>query len=216
MPSHGGSADWDEVSDFSDTVYEAAAATLDDTPMDVVGHSFGAVAALRLAITFPEKVRSLTLIESVFFAVALQDAPETMADHDARAAPFFGAVNAGDISLAARSFNRMWSDGPIWHSLSERSRAAMIRAIHVVPDTFGFLYEDAKGILAPGVLDAATMPSLLVRGSKTLPAVTAINDGLEARLPNASQAVIDGAGHMAPLSHPAQVSDAIRGLLMRS
>ena len=216
MPSHGGSADWDEVSDFSDTVYAAAIATLDDTPMDVVGHSFGAMTALRRAIASPELVRSLTLIEPVFFAVAARDAPETMTDHDARAAPFFDAISAGDFPQAARSFNRMWSDGPIWDSLSERSRAAMIRAIHVVPDTFGFLYEDAMGMLAPGVLDTVTMPTLLIRGIKTLPAVAAVNDGLMARLPNAFQAVIENAGHMAPISHPAPVSDAIKDLLMRS
>lgn len=166
MPSHGGSVDWDEISDFSDTVYSAAVATLDDTPMDVIGHSFGAVTALRLAVAMPEKIRSLTLIEPVFFAVALQDAPETMADHDTRAAPFFDAINDGDIPQAARSFNRMWSDGPIWDSLSERSRDAMIRAIHVVPGTFGFLYEDAVGMLAPDVMNAATMPTLLIRGPR--------------------------------------------------
>ncbi|MFC6639182.1 alpha/beta fold hydrolase [Sulfitobacter sp. JBTF-M27] len=53
MPSHGRSADWDEVSDFSDTVYAGTLAVMDETPMDVIGHSFGAVTALRLAVAHP-------------------------------------------------------------------------------------------------------------------------------------------------------------------
>ena len=47
-------------------------------PIDVIGHSFGATVALRLAVEQPEKVRSLTLIEPVFFAVAGQDVPASL------------------------------------------------------------------------------------------------------------------------------------------
>ena len=68
MPSHGKSSDWDEVSDFSETVYQASMAALDDAPMDVVGHSFGAAIALRMAVEHPDRIRSLTLFEPVFFA----------------------------------------------------------------------------------------------------------------------------------------------------
>jgi pimeloyl-ACP methyl ester carboxylesterase len=92
----------------------------------------------------------------------------------------------------------------------------MIRAIHVVPDTVGFIYEDNAGLLRPGVLDAVRMPTLLMRGSQALPAISAINDGLERRLPNASQIVIEGAGHMAPITHPNEVASAIGDLLERS
>lgn len=216
MPSHGRSPDWDEVSDFTDTVFQSALEALDSAPMDVFGHSFGAVVALRLAATHPERVRSLTLIEPVFFAVAQQDAPEAMIEHDTLSEPFVRAVVVGDRTETARCFNRLWGDGSDWHGLPEKSRAAMIRAIHMIPATSDFLYKDTAGMLLPGVLDRAAMPTLLVRGSTSLPAVTAIADGLVARMPNASQSVIEGAGHMAPISHPALVSEAINGLLSRS
>lgn len=217
MPSHGRSADWDEVSDFADTVFAGSLAAMADAPMDVIGHSFGAVTALRLAVTHPDRIRSLTVIEPVFFAVALADAPQTLAQHDTDAQPFRDAIEAGDHETAARTFNRMWSaDAPPWDSIPERNRAAMTRAIHVVPDTHAFLYDDTAGLLASGALDACTIPTLVMRGEHAHPAITATNDGLVARMPNARASVIAGAGHMAPISHPGAVGDEIRTLLRRA
>ncbi len=218
MPSHGRSADWDGSSDFGETVFQASLTAMADTPMDVIGHSFGGMTALRLAAERPDLVRSLTVIEPVFFGVARADAPETLAQHDAKAEPFRKAIEAQDYAAAARSFNGMWSDeeGPPWETLPERTRAAMTRAVHVVPDTYDFLYEDTAGLLAPGALDACTIPTLIMRGALSHPAITATNNGLAARMPNATQSVIDGAGHMAPISHPAPVAKAIAGLLARA
>ena len=92
--------------------------------------------------------------------------------------------------------------------MPERTRAAMVRAIHVVPDTHAFLYDDAAGMLP--LLEKLDMPTLAMRGEYAHPAIIATNDGLAARIPGASQSVIEGAGHMAPISHPAEVAAAIR------
>lgn len=216
MPSHGRSENWDEVSDFNDTVFAASAAQLGDEPMDVIGHSFGAATALRLGVKYPERVRSMTLIEPVLFVIAARDAPDLLAEHEALAAPFTEVMKTGDRALGARTFNRMWSSEGTWDTMPERSRQAMIRAIHVVPDTQDFLYEDTYGLLEPGVLDAIDIPTVLMRGEHALPAICAINTGLARRMGNASEVVIDGAGHMAPISHPVPTSEAIRDLLARS
>ena len=216
MPSHGRSVDWDEDSSFADTVLAASLSVMDDAPMDVIGHSFGAATALRMAVEHPARVRSITLIEPVFFAVAMADAPETMSDHDGRAQPFVDAMQAGDRALAARLFNRMWSEAGTWDRLPDRTRAAMTRAIHVVPDTHAFLYDDLCGMLEPGQLHALTVPTLLIRGEQALPAIAAVNDGLCKRIPGAAQSVIAGAGHMAPISHPAETAEAFASLLERA
>lgn len=217
MPSHGRSVDWDEESSFADTVFAGSLGAMDDRPMDVIGHSFGAVTALRLAVNHAERVRSLTVIEPVFFAVAIQDKPETLAQHDQDAQPFRDAIDAGDREAAARAFNRMWSaEAPKWQDIPERNRAAMIRAIHVVPDTHAFLCDDTAGLLAPGALDACEIPTVIMRGEHAHSAIIATNDGLAARMPNAKQSVIGGAGHMAPISHPKAVAQVVAELLRRS
>jgi pimeloyl-ACP methyl ester carboxylesterase len=217
MPSHGASVDWDEVSDFGDTVYAASLAAMDDTPMDVIGHSFGAVTALRIAAMHPEKVRSLTVIEPVFFAVALAFTPEAMGQHDDNARPFLEAIQAGEYENAARAFNKMWStEAPKWDSLPERSRAAMARAIHVVPDQHAFLFDDAAGLLETGKLDSFQGPTLVMQGALAHSAIVATNEGLIKIMPNAIGSVIEGAGHMAPISHPKPVAEALSELFARS
>lgn len=211
MPSHGKSPDWNEQGDLFDLVTALSAEQLSE-PMDVIGHSFGAMIALRLAMEHPDLVRSAVLIEPVFFAVARQDAPDLLAQYEHTAQPYAQALAAGDMELAARLFNRMWStdDSPRWPDLPERTRAAMTRGVHLVPAVEDDLVEDKKGLLAPDMLSRAAMPTLLVHGARTHPAMPTICQGLQQRLPNASGTVIAGAGHMAPITHPQDVARVIR------
>ncbi len=216
LPSHGNSAKWDGQSDFAQTVFDTTLAQMDAAPMDVIGHSFGAVTALRLAAKHPERIRSLTVFEPVFFAVAKADAPETLVDHDRAAKPFQDAIDAGNMEGAARAFNSMWStERGTWDKMPERSRMAMARAIHVVPSTYALIYDDTDGILAPGVLERLRMPVTLVRGALTHPAVTATLDGLHNRIPGSVVEVIPEAGHMAPISHPQEVAAVFEAALAR-
>ena len=216
MLNHGKSPDWDGQGDFQQAVLEGVAAHL-DRRMDVVGHSFGATVALRLAVAYPERIRSLTLIEPVYFAVARQDAPQLVADHDADARDYIAALAARNDALGARLFNRMWSDGgPRWPDLPESKRAAMIRGIHVIPFCNPALYDDRPGMLKPGVLARVTAPAVLLRGSRTHPVIAAINEGLARRLPDARSHVIDGAGHMVPITHPEATAAHLRALFARA
>lgn len=214
MPSHGKSDDWDGKSHLSDTALAAAVDAMDDAPMDVIGHSFGGTTALRLAVEHPDRVRSLTMIEPVFFAVARADAPETLDAYDAMSAEFTAAMERGDHEAGARAFNRMWGDdAPAWETVPARNRAAMVRGVHVVPGSRSVLYDDDRGLMAPGKLDAVQVPTLILRGALAHPAVVATNDGLAARMPDARQAVIEGAGHMAPITHPAETAAVWRAFL---
>ncbi|TNF64710.1 MAG: alpha/beta hydrolase [Rhodobacteraceae bacterium] len=216
MPSHGRSADWDPAQGDYQDLGTAAAHRLLDRKMDIIGHSFGATVALRVAAERPGMVRSLTLVEPVFFAAAIADAPGLVADHDARARPFFEALDAGDAETAARLFNRMWSPDARWDDLPGSARAAMTRAIHVVPASAPAIYDDRAGLLKPGVLARITAPVLLLRGSETDPVMAAINDALARRLPDAVSLEVPGAGHMLPISHPDLMAAALRDLFARS
>jgi pimeloyl-ACP methyl ester carboxylesterase len=216
MPSHGKSADWDGVSDFSETVFRASIAALDTAPMDVVGHSFGAATALRMAVEHPDRIRSLTLFEPVFFAAARAVSPEALADDNENLKVMEASLRSGDHIAAARAFNRMWATGPGWDTLPERAQQAMARAVPVVPATRPFLYDDTCDLLGPGRMEAVGAPTLVMRGALSLPVIVATNKGLANRLGNAQEVVIEDAGHMAPISHPAEVAEAIGGLLARS
>ncbi len=216
MFTHGRSPDWDGQGDYQDRNVEVAEQFLTDR-MDLIGHSFGATLALRLAVAHPERVRSLTMIEPVYFAVARQDNPQVVAEHDEGAAAFMDVLAAGDHALAARVFNRMWGEGGArWPDLPEKTRAAMTRSIPMVLACQPSIYEDRPGMLAPGVLDRVTMPTLVLRGATSHPVIGVVNDGLARRLPDAQSLIVDGAGHMLPITHPDETAAHLRALFSRT
>lgn len=217
MLNHGRSPDWDGQGDFQQSMVEACLPLLEE-PMDVVGHSFGATVALRLALSRPEKVRSLTIIEPVYFAVAQLDRPELVAEEQEQAAPFHEAVLAGEHEKAARIFNKGWGGdaGPGWDDLPEQTRAAMARGVQIVPHCAPSIIQDRHGIMHPGVLESLTMPSLMLRGATSEEIIGVVNDGLARRLPNADNQVIAGAGHMLPITHPVETAKAMQTLFARA
>lgn len=212
LPMHGKSCDWDGQTDIHDLATEMALSLL-EAPMDLIGHSFGATVALRIAIERPELVRSLTMIEPVYFAAAAQDDPASMAEYNDQNAAFETAMAEGDRELAARLFNRVWGDGTKWDAIPASTRAYMVDRIHFIPASTPFLGEDRGGLLAPGMFDRATMPALLVEGSASPKAAHAINDSLMRRLPDARRVTVEGAGHMVPITHPGDVAEAVRDFL---
>ncbi len=206
MPGHGRSADWDGVTDYQSQTMQIAHSFC-AAPLHVIGHSFGATVALRLALEHLAQVRSLVLIEPVFFAAA-HGTPEHAA-YEAAFAPFVTAVTVGDRPEAARLFTDIWGTGAPWDSLPANQRRALTDRIHLIPAGAPAINDDNAAQLAPGRLETLDIPVLLLRGDQSHPVTAAINARLANRLPNATQRVIAGAGHMGPLTHPAVFAEHI-------
>lgn len=214
LPGHGRSADWDGQGDLQTVAMGMALDFLNpDAPMDLIGHSFGGTIALRIAVERPELVRSLVLIEPVLFAVAMADRPDLAAAHDAEMGGFARAMTAGDIEEATRIFTGFWGDGRPWADIPQAQRAAMTRRIALVHAGEPQIYGDKAGLLSGGGLERLRIPTLLIEGAASPRYIAAINDGLMKRLPRAERAVIDGAGHMVPITHPEQVAAQVRGFM---
>ncbi|SEQ69012.1 alpha/beta fold hydrolase [Thalassovita taeanensis] len=204
IPGHGRSGEWDHRGPLQQ-VTTGMAADFPEGPVDVIGHSFGGTVALRLAVEHPEKVRSLVLIEPVFFAVAFSDRPGLRAQHDLELKDHDDALERGDNIGAARAFSKVWGDGRPWEDLSEDLRRSMAEKISVIRDAAPEINDDSAGILASGALERLKVPTLLIEGGESPDYIGLVNDGLARRLPNARRAVIAGAGHMVPITHPVQV-----------
>ncbi|MFB9151566.1 alpha/beta fold hydrolase [Roseovarius ramblicola] len=212
LPGHGLSAPWNEAGEIQ-AASTAIAATFPEGPTDIIGHSFGATVALRLAVEHPHLVRSLCLYEPVFFAVALADRPDLRADHEEEMATYQAGIGAGDMAAAARGFLSVWGGGEAWEALPASVRDRMAAQMPLIEAASPALYGDAGGMLASGALSRIGVPTLLMEGARSPAIIGAINDGLAARLPEVRRAYIDGAGHMGPITHPHAVSAAIRAFL---
>lgn len=207
-PGHGRSDRWDGRDEIQKATAEIAASFFDH-PADVIGHSFGATVALRLAVMRPDLVRTLTLIEPVFFAVALRDKPDLAAAFHAQEEPFAAALERGDMLAAAENFTRMWGDGSPWGAIPKSVQSALADQMYLIAASRDALHDDVGGMLSSGVLESLNVPVLFVEGSASPDIISIIGDGLAARLPNLTRAMIMGAGHMAPVSHADQVAAEI-------
>lgn len=216
LPGHGRSADWDGVSDIQGVSTAMAVDLITGEargPVDVIGHSFGGTVAIRLAVERPDLVRSLVLIEPVFFAVAAADRPDLDPGNDPHMIRYRAALAVDDRIAAAAAFAAIWGDGRGWDSLPPAQQQAMAARIHLIEAGAPAIYGDCAGILSGGKLEGIACPVLLIRGGDSPAAIAAINDGLARRMPQARQAVVPGAGHMAPITHPAAVAQLVRDFL---
>lgn len=206
LPGHGRSADWTGGGDYLDETMRIAA-TFVDRPVDLIGHSFGAVAALGLALAVPEAVRTLTLVEPVLFAAARGTSAwdENAALTDRCRAAFA----RDDRALAAKLFTDVWGTGVEWPALGKAERAKIVRRIHLIDACQPALDGDTGGILAPGTLESLGMPVLLIRGDRSPAIIPLIAEAIAARLPDVGVATVPGAGHMVPITHPAETAGLI-------
>lgn len=206
LPGHGRSGDWSADNGDLHALSGRIAITFCEGRTDVVGHSFGAAVALRLAVDRPDLVRRLVLVEPVFFAAA--EGTEARARHDAAFQPFADAMAAGDRERATRIFADMWGGGQSFDDLPAAQQQAMIDRIHLIQASTPGIVEDSGNLMRR--MNLAIAPALLISGTDSSDVIDAVHDGLAGVMPDARRIVIEGAGHMSPLTHPREVAGAIR------
>ena len=208
MPGHGQSDNWDGTTPYQEQLTKIAASFC-DSPTHVIGHSYGAAIALRLAVQYPELVSRLTLIEPVLFAAA-KGRPEHNA-YTKAFRPFVAAMLQGDEERAAEIFNSLWSRVE-WSAIPKPMRDYLIKRIYLVVATYADLGEDPDGITSPETLAQLKTPVTLIRGAKTQSVIGGIHHTLVERLPDATDHVVEKAGHMLPIRNAfiPQVAGIIR------
>jgi lipase len=220
QPGHGRAVDWDGVTDLHGlttriSIEMAETLGLGD-PIDIMGHSFGATVALRIALERPDLVRSLVLIEPPLFAAAWAGGSTAFAPFREEHLLVAQALSDGRREDAAAMFHAIWGNGADFVTLPARQQHYMIDRIHFIAAQNPFLLEDAAGLLRYMGLESIGVPVLMVEGAMSPTIVSAVQDELARRLPQVIRLVVPGAGHMVPISHPAVVAEAVMAHLDRS
>lgn len=182
------------------------------TPVHVGGHSYGGFLALKLALAYPELVRSIAVYEPVAFGIL-----DEMTDADARAALALvkrewtpDASGADEAWLAA--FVDWWNGSGAWQRLPEETRTAF-RGV-------GWkVYQEVLSLAADATDEAGyariVVPTLVMGGTLSPLTERRVVEKLGAALPNAEARFFEGAGHMGPVSHAAMVNGAMAEFFAR-
>lgn len=148
LPGYGGTPHAQE--DDVPTLEEIASASLPiidgcGEPVHLVGHSFGGAVALKFASMFPEKVRSLTLMEPAAFNVIWTDdgiAATSTAEFVRAVRSSQIAMGAGDSDTAMRAFIDFWMGNGAWDKTSSGLRSKMASKIVQIHKDFAALAMD--------------------------------------------------------------------------
>ena len=207
LPGHGLAPDWDESREYSDQALELALDEMPSEPIPLIGHSYGAALALRLAVERPYRVSSLILIEPVFFAAVEGRWAFDKMKRDLSG--FESKMKSSQYAMAAKEFQSVWGDGTEWNDIPTDAKSYFTNRIGLVPAGNGLLFDDMPGVLRPGRLEELDMPVTFIDGGNSHPVIAEIISTIGDRIPDAEWVTVPEAGHMVPITHPDKVVEAI-------
>ncbi|MEQ9695587.1 alpha/beta hydrolase [Shimia sp. SDUM112013] len=207
MPGHGRSDPLPDEPALPDYVswLHAVLKALDPGPVDLAGHSMGALIAAGYAATYPSQVRRVALLNGVF-----------RRDDAARAAVQRRAevIRAGDVDTQA-PLDRWFTDAD-----KDKASRDLVAGWLSSVDPKG--YGDAYAAFAGGDATYAdrfpsiTCPLLALTGSEDPNSTPAMSRAMAGAAPRGHAVVIDDARHMVNLTHPDRVNLALNTWLTTS
>jgi pimeloyl-ACP methyl ester carboxylesterase len=192
------------------TLADEAARTIDlidaaEGDVHLIGHSYGGGVALRVALERPHRIASLTLYEpSAFYLLTALGAAGIAAHREILDVAHITAegVVTGDYAYAAREFVEYWSPGA-WEGLRTDNRSAITRWLPKATLDFGALFAEPTPL---GAYTDFRFPMLVMRGEHAPLPTRLVAEALFDAIASVRLVVVEGAGHMGPITHAAEVN----------
>ena len=182
-----------------------------DTPVHLVGHSFGGSVALKAAILLRSGVRSLTLLEPNPFYL-LKQGGQTRAFLEARNlrdhVKCYGSL--GDWQKVAERFADYWLGTGSWSAMSEKRRAAFVDALPPNFHEWDAVMDEESTIED---LKSLTGKTMVVSDKATRLPIREIVNLFTTACPHWSFRDIVGGGHMAPVTRPDLINPIVHEFL---
>lgn len=166
----------------------------------VVGLSLGGEVAIDLALTYPDRVRSLVLLDAAVGGWAWSQPLVDRVGRYIQSAQTTGVAAANASWLGDELFAPARRDSVIARQLSEM--------VLEYPGTFWLHPDWQQGPTPPAIqrLETIQAPTLIVIGELDLPDFHHIADTVAARVPQARRVLLPGIGHMANMEAPSEVN----------
>jgi len=176
-------------------------------PAHLVGVSMGGRFALDFAVTYPDRLRSLTVIDPVVGGWPWSR--EWLVSY----APILEAARRGDIAAAKAA----WLAHPLFAPLREKPAVAE-RMRQMVDDYSGWhlVNPDPARVPQPSTvsqLSKVGAPTLVIVGERDLSEFQTIATHVARGIPGAQRATIAGAGHLSSMESPQRANELVLGFL---
>jgi lipase len=195
------------LDDYADQVY--AVADHVGGAVHLAGFSWGGATAIRVAGAAPELVASLAVVEPEAYALLRTEDADAYAAICGLRDRWRAHVQAGRWYEAFEEFVDFYNgDGSFAQWPSER-REAFVAVQRSRGDLWDVLFDDTR--LGVDALAAVTAPVQVVEGRQTSDVDRAICAVVRRHVTDARRTLIEGAGHMIPLTHPEPLTRALYG-----
>lgn len=176
-----------------------------DNGFHLVGHSYGAATALRLARLFPDRVLSLALFEPVAFHLLDEQHPQSQAVR-ALSQKIEHFIDQGDAEAAADCFIDYWNGPGTFRRLNHKMQEIFNQGILKVAYDFRALLNEA--CKPEDLTTLSSCPILLLEGVHSQPSAHGVMEVLKACFPKAEHHALP-CGHMGPVTHPDLVNPLV-------
>ena len=177
------------------------------TSPHVVGHSYGGLSAIVHALTGRHRPASLLLVEANPLGLLRASGDlEHYGMFESMTGPYFADFARGDAE-AARHVIDFYGGPGTFDSMPPKVRSYIVAttAVNLRDWSSGTPFEPSKEIL-----QSIDIPTMVVRGGNSHPAMRRIAELLHASIPGAQLVTIEGGNHFLPSSHPAEIAALIR------
>jgi pimeloyl-ACP methyl ester carboxylesterase len=210
LPGHGVLARQATGGWIADEAYLIARAAVGaGQRVHLVGHSYGGAVALKLAMAFPERIKSLTLIEPAVFHLLRDGGPlerQMYADIAEIEVRLRKAHASGDATPGVAGFVDFWCGTGSFAALApEKQRALAAEAEHIIGNFTSVAREN-------WLLDSSAMvkaPVLAITGSESPVLVQHLSRLIAGAMDDAKVIQLNEAGHMLPITHAGAVAQIL-------
>ncbi len=189
-----------------------AALPRDARDIYLVGHSFGAVVAMKTAARLWGRVSKLVLIEAnPFNLLAQHGRAEAFAEATALRDCVKAYGDRGEWDATAEIFADYWSGAGTWRDMRRERRGAFAQALKAS----SFEWDAVMNDVTSAAQWAAWLPedTLLIADSRSALPMREITTILRRACPAWIYRDVPGAGHMAPLTRPELINPIVRTYL---
>lgn len=189
---------------------------LDLSPAHIAGNSFGAAIVLKTASKRPGIFKTMVVHEPPLFGLLTDNpsAQDELRKVNTRIKAVFDLITEKQIEKAAEEFVEKIAMGPgSWEKLPG---AVQKKFIYNAPTWYDEMQDPQSLQIDLAPFSDFKQPALLSSGSESPVFFPLVIDKLMQAIPHAKRMVIDGAGHVPHMSHPAKFVEMVRNFISRA